>query len=266
MIGELQANILDFDVHIYPYWEDVNEGIIRQLPVSTTKDKPAVLDVGCGQGTLAGAIRERGYEVWGVECEHGAVERARPRIDQVVEADLHDYNTVGKVIENKKFDYVIFSDVLEHIYDPLGTLRKYSNYLRPGGRVLVSVPNIANWEARLKLLFGVFNYAPSGVMDRTHIRFLTIKTARKMVEGAGLKVLKVDHTPYILRAFIPLIKKVLAPNGTSTVQTDEEGRRSIIDSPMYKIYQKIVYPIESLLTTIFPGLFTFRIIIVAEKQ
>ncbi len=261
MLAE-SAHILDFGIHIYPYWEDVNEGILRQLPPG--EKGRSVLDVGCGQGTLAEAIRKKGYTVWGVECESGAVERARPRVDRVVPADLNDLALVKAELAGKTFDYIIFSDVLEHVYDPLGTLRNYIQFLSPNGRILISLPNIANWESRLKLLFGVFKYCSSGIMDRTHIRFFTIKSAKQMVEGTGLKVYKLDHTPYIVRAFVPLIKSLLSKNSDSSSQSTSE-RRGLIDSPMFRLYQRLVYPLESFFTKLFPGLFTFRIILIAGK-
>lgn len=255
--------ILDFSVPLYPYWEDVNEGILNQLPQA--KPNQLVLDVGCGRAALGAAIKQKGYQVWGVEQEPAALEKAAPRIDKVIPADLHDIAAVGNALGGMLVDYVIFSDVLEHIYDPIGVLRLYLKFLKPGGKVLVSVPNIANWEARLKLLFGIFGYRDSGVMDRTHVRFFTHKTAAKMVESAGLTVVETGFTPYIARAFIPLIKRILAP-GEVAAQESEQARGSMMDSPAYKFYQRLIYPIEYGLTWLLPGLFTFRIIVVGEKK
>ncbi len=57
--------------------------------------------------------------------------------------------------------------------DPIAALRGYRHFLAPGGRVLVSVPNVAVWNVRFGLLFGRFEYTPTGTLDRTHLRFFT---------------------------------------------------------------------------------------------
>src|SRR5262249_61295313 len=93
----------------YPYMEEVNEGIVRQfrrlLPVTGK-----VLDVGCGRGQRGAAIRELGWEVWGVENSPEACATAKDRLSGLVEADLNDMATVRASLGDQAFDAVIFSD------------------------------------------------------------------------------------------------------------------------------------------------------------
>ena len=243
----------------YPYLEEINEGILRHVPSTTNGSRPVVLDVGCGQGALAGEIAARGYEVWGIEQDEFAAGRAAKRIERVIQADLTDRDAVGSDIGSKKFDQIVFSDVLEHVYDPLTVLRSYLEYLKPDGRVLISLPNVVNWHTRLAILFGRFNYQNSGVLDRTHIRFFTFNTARQMVQAAGLSVQRADYTPLIIRALLPLAKKVLARRGDD----GPADPRSIIDSRAYRAYMRFVYPVEYRFGALRRPLFAFRIILVA---
>lgn len=244
----------------YPYLEEINEGILRHVPSTQASPRPALLDVGCGQGALAGEIATRGYEVWGIEQSEFAATRAAKKIDYVIQADLTDREAVAIEIGGKRFDRIVFSDVLEHVYDPLTVLRSYMDYLKPGGQVLISLPNVVNWHTRLAVLFGRFNYQDSGVMDRTHIRFFTFATARKMVEAAGLSVQRADYTPLIVRALLPLAKKMLARRGDADGPADP---RAIIDSPLYRAYMRFVYPLEYRVGSLRRPLFAFRIILVA---
>jgi len=69
---------------------------------------------------------------------------------------------------------------------------------------LISVPNVAVWTIRIKLLFGNFDYTDTGTMDRTHIRFFTLKTAKMIVKESGCSIVKVDSTPFMVRAILPL--------------------------------------------------------------
>ena len=86
------------------------------------------------------------------------------------------------------FDVVLAADTLEHLNDPEGMLQKIHGALRPGGRLLVSVPNVANLYVRMRLLFGQFPYAERGILDRDHRVFFTWKLLREMLEGEGFRI------------------------------------------------------------------------------
>ena len=244
----------------YSYMEEINDGILKQIPSSPDPDA-TVLDVGCGGGALAEAVQKKGYDVWGIEINEDAMNIAGNRITKVIQADLMDMETITSLIGDKKFDYLIFSDVLEHLSDPCAFLRIYLKFLKKDGTVLVSVPNAVVWLNRIAVLFGRFEYADAGVMDRTHLRFFTFRTARKLVEAAGCKVDKVDYTPFLVRAFLPIIKKLL-PDRKSEESID---RQKLINSPLYKTYMKYFYPIEYLAGAWWKAMFAFRIIIVGKK-
>src|SRR5713101_3581846 len=98
----------------YPYMEEVNEGILREFQ-RLLPTRGSVLDVGCGRAALGEAIRNLGWEVWGVEQSPEACESARARIDGLIVADLHDYGRVRAALAGKQFDALVFSDVLEHV-------------------------------------------------------------------------------------------------------------------------------------------------------
>ena len=148
--------------------------------------------------------------------------------------------------------------MLEHTFDPLQVLRSYQEFLAENGKILVSLPNVANWLNRLQFLLGIFNYEMTGVMDRTHVRFFTFHSAKKLLEASAFTIHKVDSTPFITRAILPIIKKI--------VSKKSDNVKSIIESPYYRFYVKYVYPIEYCFCRLLPGLFAFRIILVASSQ
>jgi 2-polyprenyl-3-methyl-5-hydroxy-6-metoxy-1,4-benzoquinol methylase len=243
----------------YPYMEEVNEGILREfqrLAPATGR----VLDVGCGRAALGGAIRGLGWEVWGVEQSGEACATAEKRLHRLVQSDLHDLATVRAALGETPFDALVFSDVLEHVYDPRTVLENYLEFVKPGGRVLISVPNMVVWTNRLRLLLGRVEYDDTGVMDRTHIRFFTFKTARRLVEATGCAVERVASTPYLVRAVLPPLKRFL-----SRKQAANPDPRALIDSRGYKLYMKCVYPVEHALAALWRTLFAFRIIVVGIK-
>lgn len=242
----------------YPYMEEINEGIVREfrrlLPVTGK-----VLDVGCGRGQLGAAIREIGWDVWGVEQSGEACSSARERLNGLVEADLHDMNAIRTGLGEQTFDALIFSDVLEHVYDPRTVLEQYLTFVKPGGRVFISVPNFVVWTNRFKLMFGRVDYTDTGVMDRTHIRLFTFKGARELVTASGCKVTRTASTPHIVRACLPVLKKLMGSQGASN------NPRAMIDSRGFKMYMKYCYPVEQWFASLFRGLLAFRIIVVGQK-
>jgi 2-polyprenyl-3-methyl-5-hydroxy-6-metoxy-1,4-benzoquinol methylase len=102
-----------------------------------------VLDVGCGRGVILGALAEQGFEVHGLEISAEAARGADPRAEIRIAENLKDaeYRTAS-------FDQVIIWHVLEHVSDPVGTLREAHRILKPGGRLIVAVPNFSSLQAR----------------------------------------------------------------------------------------------------------------------
>lgn len=102
-----------------------------------------VLDVGCGRGVLLREIASRGFEAHGVELSEAAARGADPRAHIRIAPRLADAG-----YPDAYFDEVILWHVLEHLRDPGETLRQAHRVLRPGGRLVVAVPNFASAQAR----------------------------------------------------------------------------------------------------------------------
>ncbi|MFO0746210.1 MAG: class I SAM-dependent methyltransferase [Myxococcota bacterium] len=147
-----------------------------------------VVDVGCGEGHLARALmRERpGTEVFGIEPSVEAAARARGA--QPAPTDL----VVGRAEDGLPAhwpapDCIVFADVLEHLVDPWGVLAAYVARLAPGGSIVASIPNVGHYSVLVGALRGRWDYAPAGLLDRTHLRFFTVATALELLRGAGLE-------------------------------------------------------------------------------
>src|SRR5439155_6123933 len=95
-------------------------------------------------------------------------------------------------------DVILFGDVLEHTRYPDRILLEAKALVKPGGQIIVSVPNVAHWRIRLGLLLGRFAYSDSGILDRTHLRFYTLRSARALLANAGYRVTGSDVAGYAL--------------------------------------------------------------------
>jgi len=100
----------------------------------------------------------------------------------------------GAQLPDGTYDAVVCADVLEHLPDPLTVLKQLVKAAKPGATFFISVPNIAHLSVRLMLLFGYFPKMERGILDRTHLQFLTRDTAAALLESAGLSIENVYAT------------------------------------------------------------------------
>lgn len=245
----------------HKYLDEINESVLRQIPANNGFNKGMVVDVGCGTGALSEAIEDKGYIVWGIDLNREAAQIASRRITKVINADLMDLVRIKTEIGGQLFDYLVFADILEHLYDPLTVMKEYLRFLKDGCYVIVSVPNTVSWVNRILFLFGKFDYTDTGIMDRDHIRFFTFKTAKDLVRSAGCSIIGVDYVPYFVRVAQPIIKNLILKNK----RPEDTDRQQLLDSPYYKFYMKYIYPIEYLLGYFCKSLFAFKMIIVGKK-
>jgi 2-polyprenyl-3-methyl-5-hydroxy-6-metoxy-1,4-benzoquinol methylase len=241
----------------YYQFEDINNAIIRLFRNARQCDRKlgSVLDLGCGRARLGLEVERLGYTVAGIDNNPVACATARTRISEVVELDFMKLEAVAAALNGRQFDWIMAADVLEHSAEPQTALRFYRRFLKPDGRLIVSLPNVAVWDNRFRLLFGRFDYRDSGVMDRTHLRFFTFRTARELIIEAGFTPLRRTWEPGIARAFMPAVKGLLGRKG---------GSSAILESPAYRFYLRYVLPVEHLVCGVAPGLLAFRVVILAR--
>jgi 2-polyprenyl-3-methyl-5-hydroxy-6-metoxy-1,4-benzoquinol methylase len=163
---------------------------IRALPPGLR-----LLDLGAAGGHLGRALRDRCAFLSGVESDASLPESAREGYDVWQPVDAMESGPW-----DAPFDAVVCADVLEHLARPEDLLTRIHGWLRPGGRLFVSLPNVANISIRAALLFGHFRYTDRGILDRTHLSFYTLASARHLLESSGFRVRSVEPTamPYEL--------------------------------------------------------------------
>lgn len=168
--------------------------------INLVKPNSKVLDVGCAQGYLARELLKKKCEIIGIDNDKESLNITKRYCKKVILSDLDDFNNNL----NEKFDVIIFGDILEHLKEPLLLLKKLKKNIKGSGYILVSTINIANIYVRLNLLFGRFDYTEKGILDKTHLRFFTLKTFKNLIKEAEFKIKKIDVTPIPLPILFPL--------------------------------------------------------------
>ncbi len=172
------------------YYTTFRKQIVPLLPENVDR----VLEIGCGTGQTLKWLKENRGCRWaaGVELHPQAASEARLNVDALFQGDIE---RLDLPIELSTLDLVLCLDVLEHLIDPWSAVARLQKLLKPGGALIISVPNVRHRFVLFPLLFkGKWDYEESGILDRTHLRFFVRETAVKLVESAGLKVDKIGAT------------------------------------------------------------------------
>ncbi|MFH1519344.1 MAG: class I SAM-dependent methyltransferase [Candidatus Omnitrophota bacterium] len=169
--------------------------------VKLIRPNSKVLDVGCSKGYMAKELNKKGCKVTGVEIDKNAARAAKNYCVDVINADIEKQDELP--CPENSFDYILCLDVLEHLMRPDVILNKLKRYLSPNGEIIISIPNIARFEHRLKLLSGIFDYSECGALSKGHLRFFTYKTAKVLIESSGYKIKAVKSTGlgFIIKIF-----------------------------------------------------------------
>lgn len=158
----------------------------RGLLLADARPRERVLDLGCGAGRFVSALAEAGAEPVGVELAEAALERARRNVPG---ADLRLLAPDGSVpLEHGSVDLVWCSEVLEHVADGGHLLLEARRVLRPGGRLLVTVP----YHGRLKAAaIALARFEEHFDPEGQHLRFFTRRSLARTLAGAGFGELRI---------------------------------------------------------------------------
>ena len=164
-----------------PHWADAQ--MVRLIGIGKR-----VLEIGCASGHFGKYLTQKaGCKVWGVDIDERLVHQAQPYYEKIYTGDIQD-KKVFDLLETMKFDVILCSNILEHLTAFLPVLSRLKDFLEKEGYFVIALPNITHWSIRLKLLMGDFEYTETGILDSTHVRFFTWKTAMEFLKNAGLKI------------------------------------------------------------------------------
>jgi 2-polyprenyl-3-methyl-5-hydroxy-6-metoxy-1,4-benzoquinol methylase len=151
-----------------------------------------LLEIGCGEGAFAAQLKkvraetDSRVEVWGVEMDATAAEKASAVLDRVLQGDVAG---VLPDLPLGHFDCLVLNDVIEHVEDPWDLLRSLRPLLRPGGALVASIPNVRYFFNVVDLaVHGRWDYTEEGILDRTHMRFFTRSSMINLLEDCGFSV------------------------------------------------------------------------------
>lgn len=181
------------------YYQNFNSTILDLVEESAVN----FCEFGCGAGSLAQAVKKKipHARYTGVDIAAEPLAQARHVLDNSI---LLNLDACPRWDENPQllasrpsegFDCIVFGDVLEHLYEPEKSVDQAAHWLRPGGCLIASVPNVQHWSVFLQLIHGSWPREDMGIFDRTHIRWFTLTDLYRLF----------DHPLFSIENVVPRI-------------------------------------------------------------
>lgn len=159
------------------YYAGARTEMLEFVPIDARK----ILDIGCASGVFSALVKkERNANVWGIEIEVDVAAQAQTKIDTVLVGNVID---LLEELPEKYFDCIVCNDVLEHLVDPYLVISALKRKLSDAGVIVFSLPNVRYFDNLWNLLVNKdWQYQDAGILDRTHLRFFTEKSIRRMFD------------------------------------------------------------------------------------
>jgi len=181
----------------------------KVLEIAAKLGGKKLLDIGCGDGTYTLVLKDllKTEETVGIEISPEAVGLAKEKGIKAYQLDIDEEKLP---FEDASFDIIYCGEIIEHVFNPDHLLEEIRRTLKPGGRCIITTPNLAGWPNRLSLLLGYQPFATSVSPEHEgagkllmkgaegqwgHIRVFTLKALKELVQIHSLKILQTAGCP-----------------------------------------------------------------------
>jgi SAM-dependent methyltransferase len=169
------------------YYAGFRRDMLKFLPPGAQR----VLSVGCGAGHTEKYLKqEMGLqEVVGIEV-NAEVAEGLGVLDRLFIGDVENVDVPYPL---GHFDCILYPDVLEHLVDPWSVLKRHRELLSDDGVIIISIPNVRYYYSLIWLLIGDWPYSHRGILDRSHLRFFTLRSLKRMLAETGFELCHVQR-------------------------------------------------------------------------
>lgn len=165
----------------YTYGDNIRPDLLRMIP----SDGIVIASIGCGTGISEAELVKQNREVHGVDISEQAIALAKTRLTSARVVSPGE----RMMFDLSSLDGLILADVLEHIPMAGEALRQFASMVKPGGWVVISVPNMRHWSVVLRfVILGDWPERTSGIFDATHLQMMSKKRLERWCCNAGLKI------------------------------------------------------------------------------
>ncbi len=148
-----------------------------------------ILDIGCGNGAIACRLLDHGFDVHGIDASESGIRIANQKYpDRFYVQDISDQH-LPFAISHLKFDVIISTEVIEHIYAPRTYMNFIKNNLSPGGILIISTPYHGYLKNLVLALTNKLDNHFTALWDGGHIKFWSVKTLSTLLNEFEFKII-----------------------------------------------------------------------------
>lgn len=189
-----------FDTRVF---EPRESRLRKAFAMLAEEPRGRLLDVAAGSGIAAEALARDGWSVSALEISDALARQIRER--GVADVRTHDLAKGRLPFEDSTFGAVFAGEIIEHLVDTAGFLAEVRRVLEPGGIAVITTPNLASFENRVRMLLGRYpNFVEYELGGDGHVRAYTLPVLRAQLERAGFAVEKAKGN------WVPFLPQVLA--------------------------------------------------------
>jgi 2-polyprenyl-3-methyl-5-hydroxy-6-metoxy-1,4-benzoquinol methylase len=182
----------------YDYEFDIEGDSAAARIIRMVRPGGSVLDIGAGPGAITRELKRRSNcRITALDIDPHNVERLAQFCDATHKVDLNDPDWPKVLGSDRKFDTVLATDVLEHLWDPWKTISLMCSLIKDDGEIIISLPHVGHCVVAACLINENFDYRDDGLLDRTHIRFFGLKNMQSLINDAGLNIVDAQ---FVVRA------------------------------------------------------------------
>lgn len=174
------------------------------LPVGERR----LFELGCGNGSVANVVTQRGWDVTGVDPSVDGIAQARAAYPDLKLGNGSAYDDLAR--QYGQFPVVLSLEVVEHVYSPRHYARTVFDLLSPGGVAIVSTPYHGYWKNLALALSGRMDAHFTALWDHGHIKFWSMKTLGELLHEAGfvdIRFERVGRVPALSKSMIAVARK-----------------------------------------------------------
>lgn len=205
-----------------PIHDKHNPDLLRIIPQSAQN----IIEIGCSSGALAREFKKisPSSNWFGVEINPEYAAIAQRFCDSTLVADIEECSLAFFQAQSNR-DCWVFGDTLEHMKDPWSVLGNIREVIPATGSIVACIPNAQHWSVIVRLASGNFRYEPSGLLDKTHLRWFTRKTIVELFQSQGFKI--VEGMPRIFEKgnqnkYLPLLVELAKLTGVDEKEIDKD--------------------------------------------
>lgn len=203
-----------------------NEKILNRI-----KEGSVVLEFGPGNGNMTKYLHEvKKCTVYIIEKDSEAFSAAFQYSANGLCTDIMKLEWV-KHFEGIQFDYIILSDVLEHLPDPDLIIQNTQGLLSNSGEIIISIPNITHNDVLINMYYDNFHYTKEGLLDKTHVHFWGHNDLKDFLCSNGYSIIWEDYT---------FIKTFQTEQKFVSKIVDNDFMHALLKRPYGEIYQFII--------------------------